>query len=158
MTPDVVSVRPDIWHAAKVFSLFIAFFALRAALSRDTVDRWILVGGTAFLIAALVILRRLFVVTITSDTVMVRQPLRTVSISTDELRSVSAKALSRRPPMWALTLVGADGTHTTTSMTFVAVAERRRLLAAIEQRTAPGVVRRDDALPAMIAEEDPTPD
>ncbi|MGC9537578.1 hypothetical protein [Streptomyces sp. UG1] len=154
MTSDVVTVRPSFWPGAKVFSLFISFLAFKAAVSGNTVDRWILVGGTAFVLAALVILRRLLVVTVTADTVTVRQPLRNVSISTDQLQSVSAKALSRRPPMWALTLVGADGTHITTSMTLVALADRRRLLAAIEQRTAPGVVHRDDALLAMIAEED----
>jgi hypothetical protein len=158
MISDVVSVRPNIWHVAKIFALLIAFFALKAALSPDTVNQWIFVGGTAFLLATLVILHRLFAITVTSDTVTVRQLLRNVTISTDQIRSVSAKALSRRPPMWALTLVGADGTRTTTSLTFVALADRRRLLAAIEERTAPGVVQRDEALLAMIAEDGYLPD
>ncbi|MFF7980192.1 hypothetical protein ACFZDK_13830 [Streptomyces sp. NPDC007901] len=156
-TSDVISIRPNIWQAAKVSSLFIAFFAFKAALTDNSVDRWILVGATVFLLLTLLVLRRLFVVTVTPATVTVRQPFRNVSISMAQLQSVSAKALSRRPPMWALTLVGADGTRTTTSMTFVALADRRRLLAAIEQRTARGVVRRDDVLLAMIAEDGSAP-
>lgn len=146
MTSDVVSVRPGFRRTGGIFLLAVAFFVFKAVVTGSAVDRWVLGCVAAFLLVALVVLCRFNAVTVTPDTVTVRQPLRTVSIGLDRLQSV---AMSGRPVLWALTFEG-DGTRTAIGMAFVSPADRRRLVSALERRTAPGVVRRDAGLLAMI--------
>lgn len=106
--------------------------------------------------AVLVAVRFKCSVTVTSHTVTVRQPLRTVSFRLDRLRSVSGG----RPPgkkrgVEALRFECIGATRTSFSMVFVSPADRRRLVAALTERTAPDVVRWDEPMRAMLAEGRP---
>ncbi|MCX5398851.1 hypothetical protein [Streptomyces sp. NBC_00102] len=153
MNSDVVSVRPRALRATALAGLFLVPAAFRAFVNGGVLERWIFVGGAVMLLAVFVSVRFGFGVTVTPDTVTVRQPLRTVSFNLDRLRSVSGRipGSGRKPGVESLTFEGADGTRTSLGMTFFSCPDRVRLLAVLTERTAPDVVRWDAPMRAMLA-------
>ncbi|MGW2280113.1 hypothetical protein [Streptomyces sp. NPDC001770] len=155
MTSDVVSVRPGARRALAPTAILLAIEAFKAFVNGGALQWW-LFGGMAVLFPAVLMAVRRCAVTVTSHTVTVRQPLRTVSFRLDRLRSVSGG----RPPdkkrgVEALRFEGVGATRTSFGMAFVSPADRRRLVAALTERTAPGVVRWDAPMRAMLAEGRP---
>ncbi|MGW1465683.1 hypothetical protein ACWCPT_15255 [Streptomyces sp. NPDC002308] len=151
MTSDVVSVRPSTRRATAPTAILLAIEAFKAIVNGGALQWW-LFGGTALLFPALLVAVRRCAVTVTSHTVTVRQPLRTVSFRLDRLRSVSGG----RPPgkkrgVEALRFECVGATRTSFSMVAVSPADRRRLVAALAERTAPDVVRWDEPMRAMLA-------
>ncbi|MFD6531829.1 hypothetical protein [Streptomyces sp. NPDC060184] len=155
MTSEVVSVRPSTRRATAPTAILLAVEAFKALVSGEALQWWFF-GVTALLFPAVLVAVRRCAVTVTSRTVTVRQPLRTVSFRLDRLRSVSGG----RPPgkkrgVETLRFQGIGATRTSFSMVFVPPADRRRLVTALTERTAPDVVRWDEPMRAMLAEGRP---
>ncbi|MGW0853751.1 hypothetical protein [Streptomyces sp. NPDC002690] len=158
MTSDVVSVRPSARLAMFSSAFLLAAAAIKAFADGGAVAQWVFGGMAVFFLAGLVAVRFACAVTVTLDTVTVRQPLRTVSFGLGQLRSVSGG----RPPgkkrgVETLRFEGVDATRISFSMAAVSPADRRRLVAALTERTAPDVVRWDAPMRAMLAEVPDTP-
>ncbi|WP_328720098.1 hypothetical protein OHT52_11775 [Streptomyces sp. NBC_00247] len=158
MTPDVVSVRPGIRLTVMPAAFLLAAAALRAFADGGAFEWWVFGVMAALFLAALVAVRFACAVTVTPGTVTVRLPLRTVSFDLGQLRSVSGG----RPPgkkrgVEALRFEGLDGTRTSITMVAVSLADRRRLVAALTERTTPDVVRWDAPMREMLAEAPETP-
>ncbi|MER5639718.1 hypothetical protein ABT095_22505 [Kitasatospora sp. NPDC002227] len=152
------TVRPSFWFLLTRLLVVFAAFGLKAATADNDLDRWIMIGAIVLPVCLLAFLCRVFSVTVTGEKVTVRQGLQSTSIGTGQLASVSAGEPAGRWPRWmrnwSLTLGTTDGRQIRTALSGVSPADRRRLLAAIGERTAPGVVRRDAAMLAMLAEGD----
>ncbi|MGW2838561.1 hypothetical protein ACWCWD_12270 [Streptomyces sp. NPDC001493] len=153
MTSDVVSVRPATRWMMAPTAFVLATNALRAVQGGEAYQWWIFGGMAVLFLGVLVAVRFKCAVTVTADTVTVRQPLRTVSFGLDRLRSVSGGfPPGKKRGLVGLRFEGVDGTRASFSMVAVSPADRRRLVAALTERTAPDVVRWDELMRAMLAE------
>lgn len=85
--------------------------------------------------------------------VAVRQGFRSSVIPWTQLEMVRVRTLDGQVRMYRLVLDGKGKEHVEFALTLVRLDDRRRLLAGIEQRVAPGVVHRDAAMQAMLSKQ-----
>ncbi|MFF7364929.1 hypothetical protein [Streptomyces sp. NPDC008125] len=151
MTSDIVSVRPHTRRAMAPTVVPVVIEAFKAFVSGEALHWWLFGGGAVLFPAVLMAVRR-SAVTVTSSTVTVRQPLRTVSFRLNRLRSVSGgRPPGKKRAVEVLRFEGIGATRTSFSMAFVSPGDRRRLVAALTERTAPHVVRWDEPMRTMLA-------
>ncbi|MFI5761994.1 hypothetical protein ACIA8F_13745 [Streptomyces sp. NPDC051563] len=113
---------------------------------------WILGGLSLALLLAVPSLCRLISITVAGGVLTVRHGSQRIEFPAERLAEVSVSGTGGWLPLWTLTLVDTDGNRARSALTFMSAADRRRLLEAVEELTAPGVVRHDDALRSMLGD------